>query len=892
MKSRIVLVPSFSQLDYYKSLYLNRGECLLGTTFTSLSLWVKELWSLYGDGRSQISTLGLELACFKLLQKQVELFGSSEISVSLGSAQGLARFYRKVVGIPSFQNAINEPPSFLSSQETRVLEIAQLLEGELQKHDLCLPGHQYATLLHLGARDIVFEGNHSFTPAESWFLQQLGASLPVQESSCLDALPSDKKAAFLFANGPEAKPRLIADYVTRCVEGGYRKILVLSNDASSLFDALLPFTNEMRSSLSLQSSDKLASSKVAVMLQSVIDALEGQPSLATVSSLIRSPYSGLSREQSCNVDNLYRSDRSNAGRSVDFLTEQVPNFRFFCSIAKLGLSADSAQDLASIARGIFSEDELMLQHELLAIKALLDACVVAQAYAGDQSLAFSFAKEIALPKECVYQNPDFMAELVVVPYARVLDYAPGSFDAVIIAESDNVNFSSRADHSAFDLLAGKLGIDCEDSFVSTQRELVRHAISCANGSFAACFCPRTSSGDECYPAFYLDELAAHYQQGNAISLGEFSIGDESGALVMSNDESRLVHNMIDVGQNSELATVDDEASLVLNSCVKLGEHEIWPSSKSVLEKPRESFAVSASSIECYVSCPRKWFLERCIKADPIDEQFSNLEQGSFVHAVLKRFFEELDEPKKGNIAVNPDAAKSLLSQVFDEELDAQKSLSGNRYLPVAPHEMADANRLKDTLLRNIEVQAELLESYEPRYFEFRISSADKLEYGGVAFQGSVDRIDLDLVAKRYAVIDYKGSITDHEAGFDPEKLETSEALSDLDSIDLPKKVQALIYAQALRPYFDKHCLKPNAALYVSYRSSDSKSLAKGSYSAALNVSAPSSSVVSCEFTLYLDLIERSLTPYIDAMKAGRVAADPNGTPCRYCPDNSCPKKVG
>lgn len=892
MRNKLILVPRFSQVDFYKTLYLNKGGCLLGTSFTTLSSWVEELWILHGDGRSKISSLGLELACFSLLRKQDELFGSCEIPVSLGSAQGLAGFYRQVVGLPTFQRAIEEPPSFLCAQEVRVLEIARLLDDELEKRELCLPGHQSAVLSKLDDVDIVFEGNHDFTPVESWFLRQMGAILPERESFCLEALPSDKKAAFLYANGPEAKPRLIADYVSRCVENGHRKVLVLSKNANTLFDALLPFADAMRASLSLQSSDKLAYSKIAVMLQAVADVLEGGASSASVSTIVRSPYSGLSREQSCAVDNKFRSDRAKALHSEEFLSEHVPNFPLLSAIAKQGLSADAAQSLAALARGIFADSAPIQQNELLAIQGLLDVFEAAQGYVSDTFLALAFAGERVLPKEYEYANANSVAALVVAPYARVLDYVPDSFDAVIVAESDNVNFSSGAARSAFDLLADKLGIECEDASVTAQRALIQHAISCARASFASCYCQKTSSGEDCYPAFFLEELAAHYQQGKTISLGELSIGDESDALVMSNDESRLIHNMLDENEDSKLASEAVKCPQDQSSFVRLGEHEVWPSPKSSLLKSEEGFAVSASGIECYLSCPRKWFLERCIKADPADEEFGNREQGSFVHSVLKRFFEELDEPRKQNIVEKPEEAKVLLSRIFDEELEAQKSLKSARYLPIKPYELVEVNKLKDTLLSNIELQSELLENYEPRYFEFRINLADKLKYGGVAFQGSVDRIDVDEAGKRYAVIDYKGSINDHEAGFNPEKLDISDALSDLDSIDLPKKVQALIYAQALRPYFDTRGLRPNAALYLSYRDSDPKSLVRGSYSATLNVSAPSSSAVYCDFTLYLDLIERSLTPYIESMNAGKVSADPCGNPCRYCPDISCPKKVG
>ena len=109
---------------------------------------------------------------------------------------------------------------------------------------------------------------------------------------------------------------------------------------------------------------------------------------------------------------------------------------------------------------------------------------------------------------------------------------------------------------------------------------------------------------------------------------------------------------------------------------------------------------------------------------------------------------------------------------------------------------------------------------------------------------------------------------------------------------LPHKIQALIYAQALRKLFSAH---PVGALYMSYRAQESRSLLAGSYdSALLDLAgfAKKTSAVGLNFEVFLDGVEDAIARRIDEMKQGSIDQRPlDQRSCQYCPVASCPRRI-
>ena len=176
----------------------------------------------------------------------------------------------------------------------------------------------------------------------------------------------------------------------------------------------------------------------------------------------------------------------------------------------------------------------------------------------------------------------------------------------------------------------------------------------------------------------------------------------------------------------------------------------------------------------------------------------------------------------------------------------------------------------------------MLPSYVPACHEKALTVSDGILYAGVPLIGRVDRVDVSSDGKNFVVFDYKGNIANHKAGYNPDKQEFS----------LPQKIQALIYAQALRKLFpDKTC---SGALYLSYRSMEDSETLAGSYNESvldLSSFAKKTSVVAMNFGAYLDLVEEALIPYLKRMFSGDIAPNPcNSKACTYCSVANCDRK--
>ena len=300
----------------------------------------------------------------------------------------------------------------------------------------------------------------------------------------------------------------------------------------------------------------------------------------------------------------------------------------------------------------------------------------------------------------------------------------------------------------------------------------------------------------------------------------------------------------------------------------------------------ERLVVSPSAIETYRSCPYKWFVERKLRLDDEGEAFGGREIGTFVHGVFQRFYEAW--ALQGYDRVTPETlslAQELLASVFEEYADEQKSMQpGDRLIAVSELERQELEQLKSKLLANLSFQQNLFKDFHVRSHEYAIRAEDKVTYGGAIINGRIDRVDVDDKGS-FIVIDYKGSIAKYAAGFDPDALDEEEFF------ESPEKIQALIYAQALRR---KEGLQPKAALYLSYSAKNEQALMRGSLAQTL-IESETLSRASCvkgNFASYLDLVEEDIARTIERMESGDVAPDPRTKDaCTYCPVLYCEKRA-
>ncbi len=137
----------------------------------------------------------------------------------------------------------------------------------------------------------------------------------------------------------------------------------------------------------------------------------------------------------------------------------------------------------------------------------------------------------------------------------------------------------------------------------------------------------------------------------------------------------------------------------------------------------------------------------------------------------------------------------------------------------------------------------------------------------------------------FAVIDYKGATSGHAAGDACVAIEVGDEGAAIDPASLPRHVQALIYAQALRRYgaFGSSCA---AALYTSYRARSEAGLVTGSYPAAEDGIARISDAKSCVrggFDAFLDMMEAAIAERLRGVASSQIPAEPScEDACRHC----------
>ncbi len=168
---------------------------------------------------------------------------------------------------------------------------------------------------------------------------------------------------------------------------------------------------------------------------------------------------------------------------------------------------------------------------------------------------------------------------------------------------------------------------------------------------------------------------------------------------------------------------------------------------------------SASSLELWLACPARWFVERMLRPDSPDPDPEPLARGGLAHAVLRDTLEGLRE-RTGSARLTParlGLARELLHAALGEhERDFP--------LSAAPERVPGARRkLEADLERYLRHAAEQDSPLEPRWLElgFGFEDEDGLPAldlgGGVRLRGRIDRIDVSPGGEA-VVYDYKGAL--------------------------------------------------------------------------------------------------------------------------------------
>jgi ATP-dependent helicase/DNAse subunit B len=173
---------------------------------------------------------------------------------------------------------------------------------------------------------------------------------------------------------------------------------------------------------------------------------------------------------------------------------------------------------------------------------------------------------------------------------------------------------------------------------------------------------------------------------------------------------------------------------------------------------------SASSLEKWVSCPVKWFVEQLLAPRAFEPDAEPLARGGLAHAALADTLTALRE-ETGSARVTP-AVLARALELLDEALergepDHPLSVSVERRVAVR-------RRLRADLARYLEYASQLESALEPRHLELGFGFSGEDDHGeeselpafdlggGVLMRGRVDRVDVSPSGEA-VVIDYKSS---------------------------------------------------------------------------------------------------------------------------------------
>lgn len=213
----VVLMPTNTLAVAYKKSQADRevassGPSLFGQTVTTLSLWVNDLWELYGDGRSIASSM--ERAAF--LTRAVRVQG--ELEPSGGMVRLLDRLVVQGVGLDELLSVVdgNRAVELTETQE-HLVDIVRIYRRLLSERGLIERGEACRLIADVCPQRFDIDASRLAMPSEldRRFLDKMsdGAVLLPAHDVQIEPLPSQVELDLLFPAGPYASGQLLADYL-------------------------------------------------------------------------------------------------------------------------------------------------------------------------------------------------------------------------------------------------------------------------------------------------------------------------------------------------------------------------------------------------------------------------------------------------------------------------------------------------------------------------------------------------------------------------------------------------------------------------------------------------------------------------------------------------------
>ncbi|HOI28291.1 MAG TPA: exodeoxyribonuclease V subunit gamma [Melioribacteraceae bacterium] len=298
--------------------------------------------------------------------------------------------------------------------------------------------------------------------------------------------------------------------------------------------------------------------------------------------------------------------------------------------------------------------------------------------------------------------------------------------------------------------------------------------------------PATESGRETVESSFLKDFELLFETGTIndevnnkliCSKEDFEIeigsnGDElmPGDFLQSDYDYNEIEKAISVEKKREEdpLCVSGYTGFLLDDDVEM----LNPESLEIL-KSYANRQYSISQLEMYAKCPFKFFVERILKIDTIEEPSEDIEameMGNILHNILFQFYTRLRELSINLNSCNSETlehARKLLNQIAYEEISITNFKSPLTFYEKEKIFGIGGNEKESILNRFIEYECENNNDFSPSYFEVRfgsitdessdsvLSDSKPVTVEGIKLKGKIDRIDVSNTDDTFNIIDYK-----------------------------------------------------------------------------------------------------------------------------------------
>ncbi len=910
MNYDVVLLPSYEQVEAWRKDHADaRSDATFGQVVSTFDAWVGDLWELWGDGRLVADGV----------QRELLLHAVASRVDSAGTLRGVVRLaadcLRAAAGVDAFENAVGaaragKDVDGLSPREQLFLQVLACYEDELEERGLLERGAAAGALADQGnaifahpVRVLMAHAAPLTWAQERFFARCANVELTVQPAPGAQGVtaPTDGvDVQMAYPSGALAEPGLVGDAVEQLGRGLERggRIVVAAVDPFDMCERLQRRLGGAYR-LAVQANTPFARTDFGRTFSACLKATQGEPwDVAALSDVVAGPFSGVSRAVAVDCDKRWRANRIlTREEALSEVREASDALGYLVDLAEGVNVAACVGALTRRVQGDMGHDGAWKAVQLAALRAVERVFGAGRAAGVGIDAVAQVLERMSVSVSARTGSIDPAAtEVLFTTVPNAARMKSGSCAAVIVTDLTSEHYPIADKDDAASTFLSKLGLERTDSALERARR-TSSALAALPTEALVLMQPLHGAGDEdTSPAVMLEEIVDACRNGGMSVIGAGEGQDESDLLLKRGEELLFANAEAlgaSCGQAVQAAAGDAGIAFVSEARKPLVMVRRYGADGELLQKA----CPSPSQIELYLECPLKWFAQRRMHAEALDEGFGPLERGSFAHAVLEEFYRRFRVLGHAKVtADNLAQARELMRAVAGEVASSQYAAEpgSGRYVAVNELERREVAALCDQLVAYLDLEARLLPTFHPAYLEYEIDASHAVDYAGYLLVGKVDRIDVDD-AGHAVIVDYKGSLTkEHDIA---DKTWTH-----------PGKVQTRMYARAIERALG---LQVVGALYVSYGRRQGVS---GAFDArmleAAHLPAMRHERCSCglrepapdrdsdeyafaelSFPLMLDETEALAAEAIANMQAGVVDARPAyEDACTFCDVLACPKR--